>query len=172
MRNTVVTEDRPATFVETHSRPAVLLRRYPDWHARLERFLSAQKGRKFQYGAFDCCLFVCGALEAMTGVNPAEGFIGRYSTRRQARALLRLTGGIPAIAEEYGLVEIPVRKAKRGDVLQMGGQTLGLMSLNGRDALVLATRGLMGVPGKWAARAWTLHAAETPVRLQNQKSFA
>lgn len=171
MLNTIVSDDRPATLVRKHSGPAVLLRRYPDWHARLERFLFEQKDRKFQYGAFDCCLFVCGALEAMTGVNPAERFLGHYSTRREARALLNLAGGIPAIAEEHGLVEISVRRAKRGDVLLMKRRTLGLMALNGREALVPYDKGLLIVPALGALRSWTLHAAETPVRLQKQDTL-
>lgn len=123
---------------------------------RLERFVYAQQGREFRYGIFDCCLFVCGAIEAMTGVNPAREFLGAYSTRREARKLLAAAGGISAIAKRHGMTELPVSKARRGDVLAMKNMQLALVALNGKDALVVVESGLIAVPARIAIGAWAV----------------
>ena len=45
--------------------------RKPDWQALLDAFLAEHQFDSFQYGRWDCCLFVCDAIQAMTGVDPA-----------------------------------------------------------------------------------------------------
>jgi hypothetical protein len=70
--------------------------------------------------------------------------------------LLKKRGGFGAIAAILGMPEIPVIQARRGDVLQMKQQpgALGLMSLDGRAALVLGDKGIMAIRPVIALRAW------------------
>lgn len=129
--------------------------RLPNWPGRLERFVSDAADRRFRYGAFDCCLFVCEAIEAMTGTDPAREFRGRYSSRGAGRRLLLAAGGIPAIAAAHGMSEIPIGQARRGDVLMFKPMCIGLMALSGVDALVIGPDGaLMRINAKLAKRAW------------------
>jgi hypothetical protein len=129
--------------------------RFPDWHYRLESYIHAQSGRAFQYGSHDCCLWVCNAVREMTGIDMAEKFRGRYSTRREARRLLQAAGWFSTIAEDYGLTPIAPALASRGDVIQVSMSVLGLKALNTRDVLVLSDAGLIFAPRKIVPlRAW------------------
>ena len=64
--------------------------RLPDWRDRLQRYLDAQRGRRFAYGWADCALFAAGAVRAMTGQDVARPWRGRYATLRDG---VRLLGG-------------------------------------------------------------------------------
>ena len=59
--------------------------RKPDWQALLDAFLAEHQFDTFQYGRWDCCLFVCDAVLVMTGVDPAAAYRGTYSSRAQSR---------------------------------------------------------------------------------------
>ena len=59
--------------------------RKPDWQALLDAFLAEHQFDSFQYGRWDCCLFVCDAILAMTGVDPAAAYRGTYSSRAESR---------------------------------------------------------------------------------------
>jgi hypothetical protein len=140
--------------------------RYSDWAARLEVFLFASTGRKFQYGSFDCCLFVCDAVRAMTGRDLAHPFRGRYDSAKSASAMIRSAGltsvaGLVAfVASQHGMEEIPVSRAARGDVvlLKRGlrGSSLGLLALDGAHILVPVASGVMKVPRMAGTRAWAV----------------
>lgn len=139
--------------------------RYSDWASRLEAFLLAQAGRKFQYGCFDCCLFVCDAVQAMTGTDPAHG-LRRYNSAKTAAAMIRsygqssVGGFVASVAARLGMREIAMPYAKRGDVvlLKRGarGSSLGLLALDGAHAIVPGAVGLVGVPRLTAMRAWAV----------------
>ncbi|HXJ41389.1 MAG TPA: hypothetical protein VNH18_19060 [Bryobacteraceae bacterium] len=141
-----------------------MLTRYPDWQSRLERFISAHRADTFAYGRWDCCLFVCSAIEAMTGTDIAARFRGKYTSRRGAMAAVREVTGrasVRSVAEDaamqFEMPTIPVRQAKRGDMALIqrgGGPSLGLVSLNGRDVLVVGEGGLVAVPISLALGAW------------------
>ena len=132
------------------------MQRFPDWSTRLDHYLATLRGQRFRYGIFDCCLFVCGAIEATTGTDPARSFRGLYHSRSDGRKLLRGAGGIAAIAAAHGMVEVSVNHAKRGDVVMLTGSSLGLVALNGRDVLVIGEEGLKAVPRGLAMRAWSV----------------
>ena len=130
------------------------MQRLPDWPIRLERFLRSSAERPFQYGVFDCALFACDAIGVMTGVDPARYLRGLYATRAEARKLLAYWGGFNAIAAANQMPEIAVTTARRGDVLLMRRSALGLMALNGRQAVVLTEKGLALAPIDSALKAW------------------
>jgi hypothetical protein len=135
-----------------------------DWQNVLDEFLHAHRDQPFEYGKWDCCLFVCDAIIEMTGVDLAASYRGKYSTR---------TGALHAIGEQIGtasiqavaanaaathhMAEVSVLHAHRGDmVLVARGRdySLGLVALNGREAIVTSKRGLWRLPLSRALRAW------------------
>ena len=139
------------------------LRRRPDWPTALQLFCTANSRRRFAWGEWDCCLFVADAIEAMTGVDIAAPFRGKYRTYREALKLIRMLCGdwplecvAAKIAAEHGMAEIPVAQAQRGDmVLVNNGRrpVMGIVALNGRELIVVSDR-LTRAPMSAARRAW------------------
>ncbi len=134
-----------------------MLIRYPDWAARLEVFLHANAARFFCYWQWDCCLFVCDAIQAMTGVDLAREYRGCYGSAEEARALAKSVRAVAEqVAARHGLFEVSPQHAGRGDVVLIRrprGHSLGLVVLNG-GVLVAGAKGLMFAPRILAARAW------------------
>lgn len=139
--------------------------RYPDWPSRLEAFFRANLDRRFKYGDWDCCLFVCDAIQAMTGVDPAERLRGRYRTRITAMEAIRAQYGqldvrevAEAIAEECGFEACPSPLSlRRGDAVlfeRSRDWSLGLMALDGKEVIVAGPRGLVMLPLKAACGGW------------------
>lgn len=131
------------------------MNRFPDWATRLEVYL--REPREFHYGAWDCCLFVCDAIRVMTGVDPALAFRGKYDSAKAARLLGSVKAVSEAVAARYGMPEVSIRHARRGDValIKRGRDySLGLIALDGRRVLVAGARGVLTVPRLLATRAW------------------
>lgn len=118
--------------------------RLPNWERKLAEWQKAATGRPFSWGDSDCCLAVCDALLAITGIDPAQSFRGNYKTKRGAYgALKRFAGGglvetVEKITGDLGWPEIPVLMARRGDV--------GLVDTDQGEALAIC------VGPKWAVQ--------------------
>ena len=140
------------------------MQRRSDWQGALDEFVLANQHRRFEYGKWDCCLFVCDAIIQMTGIDLATSYRGEYSTRKGALRAIREqlgTASIQAVVENaatvHHMLEVPVPLAHRGDmVLIARGReySLGLVALNGRDVIVTSRRGLWRLPLSCAVRAW------------------
>ena len=128
--------------------------RFPDWQSRFDAFLRESRDKQFAWGSWDCCLWVGGALQSMTGVDLAAPFRGRYSSRVEGRKLLHEAGGVEAIFFSAGMPEIPVTHARRGDVVMFRKTLIGIVALNGMDALVIGEKGLTTTPKDTAIKAW------------------
>lgn len=139
--------------------------RVADWQTRLERFLAGHREHEFRYGSWDCALFVCDAIKLMTGVDPAAGFRGNYSSRTEALVAIRAYSGkrsllalTERITSEMKMREVPALLAGRGDVVLIrrakADVSLGLIALNGRSILTVSRGGLCAVPLSLALRAW------------------
>jgi hypothetical protein len=142
--------------------------RSDDWHTRLGDHIRAASGRSFVWGLFDCCTFACDGILAMTGIDPMAALRGKYSTAiGAARALKGFAGGGLDEAAEHiaGLLhapEIPVLRATRGDCVVADVTTpeglrapaLGLVAMNGRQALFAGPVGLTVIPLRDCRRAW------------------
>jgi hypothetical protein len=144
-----------------------MLTRKPDWPHRLHRFLLAQQDRRFAYGSWDCCLWVCEAVKEMTGVDPAAPFRSKYSTRTQAYQLMREYGGrasveaiVSRVLDDIGMPEVSVLRAHRGDMALIprgaNDHSLALVALNGRELLTCTARGFASIPLTRAVRAWSV----------------
>jgi uncharacterized protein DUF6950 len=127
-----------------------------DWHARLVAYLDLCRGRSFAYGQHDCALFAAGAIEAMTGEDPAREWRGRYTTLRGGLRVIRKSGyhdHIEAVAALF--VEIPVDQALPGDLAVVGsehGPALGVVQ--GAMIFVLGDAGLGMVARTMSTRAF------------------
>jgi hypothetical protein len=140
------------------------MQRRPDWECVLDEFLRAHENHRFEYGKWDCCLFVCDAIVAMTRVDLAASFRGKYSTRAEAMNTISKQLGSTSIqtvveyaAAKNHMPEVAVPHAHRGDmvlVAQGRDYSLGLIALNGREVVVISKRGLWRLPLSRAVRAW------------------
>lgn len=130
----------------------MLIERNADWDAALYAYLTASEGLAYAYGKADCALFAAGAVEAMTGVDPAKPFRGRYSTARgSARALRRYGAGDLGNTLDGLFPAIPASMARRGD-LAWHDNAVGVVI--GSDALFMADTGQVRVPRAEWAKAW------------------
>ena len=130
--------------------------RLTDWRARLEAYVSDCRGRPFEYGTHDCVLFAAGAVEALTGDDPAAEFRGRYRTRAGALRALR-RAGYADVAEAVAarFEEIPVSRALPGDIAVIEadeGPALGVVQ--GEMIYVLREDGLGLLPRGAASRGY------------------
>ena len=67
-------------------------RKTEGWQIRLAAYLNDCSRRQLAYGQHDCALFAAGAVQAMTGIDLADGWRGRYSTLRGGLRVLRAQG--------------------------------------------------------------------------------
>lgn len=140
--------------------------RHEHWDTRhLHPFLIEAEKRPFQWGVSDCCLIAADAIEAMTGVDIAEDFRGKYTTELGAFKLIReITGGTTVAdaaaycAQTHDLVEWPSPLyARRGDLVVIeddGNLIAGFVHLNGRHAISIGQDGLKRLPLSAVKRAW------------------
>jgi hypothetical protein len=132
------------------------LARLPDWKPRLTAWLVQAARRPFAEGEHDCALFFAGAVEAMTGTDPAAAWRGRYPSTAAGLRLLRRAGFADHLALAAAcLPEVPAAYARTGDgavVETQDGPALGLVQ--GEMIFVLGPTGLRLVPRSLASRAF------------------
>jgi hypothetical protein len=138
--------------------------RLGDWQARLSDYIVSNATTKFKYGVLDCGLFVAGAIEAMTGIDPAEGLRGKYKNRKEAFDAIESMCGTPtteAIAEhlagQYNVQEVSVLFAQAGDavVLRRGRRSsLGIVAMHGTEILTPFKDGILRLPLELATKAY------------------
>lgn len=87
--------------------------RVENWRSKLLAYIDQHERKPFAYGSNDCLLMVAGAIEAVTGVDHAEPFRGRYTTLKEGRALI----GKPLLAfVKSKLTEVHISQAYDGDL--------------------------------------------------------
>ncbi|MEO1986257.1 MAG: hypothetical protein ABGX47_06310 [Martelella sp.] len=94
------------------------LTRRPDWRPRLFAFISGLKTMDFKWGSDDCfAALAAGAVETMTGIDPAAPLRGRYHDEASAGALLADLGhdGLAGLMRSM-MPEAPVAMARVGDI--------------------------------------------------------
>ncbi|WP_416368579.1 DUF6950 family protein [Tritonibacter mobilis] len=127
--------------------PKITRRR--DWRSQLCAYLDAVSRSEFRPGSHDCALFAAGAVKAMTDVDLAVGYVGKYRTISDGMALLRDEGIVDLsalVARHFS--EIPPLKAGVGDLALVrgdaGADALGVVQ--GPSIFVLQQKGLGRVP--------------------------
>jgi hypothetical protein len=143
-----------------------MLVRKEHWATRaFNDFLMARAREPFAWGSNDCALMAADGIEAMTGVDIAADFRGRYSTEAEAFALIRaVTGGETVedaaayCAAQFDLPEwVYPWGASRGDLVilpDQGRLISGLVHLNGRDVVAVGEEGLKRLSFTSIVRAW------------------
>lgn len=130
--------------------------RLPDWRPRLLAYVSEAARTPFEEGKHDCALFFAGAVEAMTGVDYAAPFRGRYTTTRGGLRVLRRDGFADHIAlAAHHLPDKPPAFLAVGDgavVETDDGPALGVVQ--GAQIYILMPQGLGLVPLTAAARGF------------------
>lgn len=139
------------------------MRRLPDWEERLTAVLSHSFERKFQYGDFDCCLFACECIEAVTGEDLSLGLRGTYGDSIGAALAMRRAfgGGVPEIASGVAMrsdvPEIVPIFASMGDiVLAYGNEGPALGVCLGELVAIPDAVGLAMVGMTECIRAWRI----------------
>lgn len=143
------------------------LTRLPYWDTRfLHSYLIAHANDPFRWGSNDCCMFAANAIQSFTNVDIASDFRGRYTTQLGALRLIQSvtsTGTTPVDAVAYcanrnGMVPYAYPlQAQRGDlvVLTNGADVIGgIVDINGRHVISVATTGLVRLPITKIVRAW------------------
>jgi len=138
------------------------------WQTRANHeFLLTHAQTPFVWGSNDCCLFAANAILAITGVDIADDFRGKYTDEASAFALIKtITGGTTVAdaavhcATKHGLIERPLPLfAQRGDlVVVANGDTLicGVVHLNGRHIVTVTERGIVRLPISKITRSWSV----------------
>ncbi len=138
-------------------------RRREDWPERLAAVIAAARGRPFAWGRHDCCLFAAECVAAITGVDPAAGWRGRYASENEALALVRTEGhegvreAVAAVADQQGWPAIAVAAARRGDVAWLARRHRAVVAVVvGARLLAVGTGGLVWFSRAAALGAWRI----------------
>lgn len=124
------------------------------WHLQLDAFMALRGRTPFNWGEHDCCLFAADAVQAMTGVDHATDWRGKYHTEAQAAVVLEQLGGLEKCGAMAG-PEIPPLTVRAGDVgLVSDGQRELLGVCVGANWMVPAKYGLAALPLTAARKAW------------------
>ena len=115
--------------------------RLVDWDTRFTTYLGDARARAREGQEDYCALFASGAVEAVTGENPADRFRGHY--REVADNLEAVVAGLFA--------EIAPGVAGRGDLAWHEG-SVGVVI--GADALFVGDNELVRVPRHQWEKAW------------------
>ncbi len=137
--------------------------RKKNWVQCLERQIYESASKEFRWSEHDCTMFACNCILAITGIDPAANFRGKYHNKKETAVILQNYAGdglleaADKMCAESDFAKIPPLKAQRGDViyltLEVGG-TLGIVSLNGKEILIAAKKGLTTRPLEMAEYAW------------------
>lgn len=126
--------------------------RLHDWEERLSDYIASKRDEPFAYGQNDCCYFVFGAVEAMTGKDRMSEFRGKYKTLGGSLKALRTIGA--GNLEKTMDTKFKVRPrymAQRGDIAFYDG-SIGIVA--GDFAWFVAEDGLERVPRILWEKAW------------------
>lgn len=148
---------------------------HPHWQELLHNYFLRRKNEAFQWGTMDCCLFACDAIRELTDVDLAADFRGKYDSLLSAvREMKFFTAKgaedseqemelVEAVAVKvtvkFGLEEVPVLMAQRGDVLLLDsplGKGLGILGLRGTHVHCAGPDGVINVPLQKCHRAWRI----------------
>lgn len=133
------------------------MKRLSDWRARLDRYLDDVDTEHFQWGVFDCGIFVAGCIKAMTDVDLAAGIAGSYSDFAGSIRVLRKRGYQDHVAYFAAhLREIHPSEATHGDIAVVpavqGQYSLALV--NNQSLICLSESGRRPLSRSAALRAF------------------
>lgn len=112
--------------------PDQTFRKRPTWDADLRAYLNACRRMHFEWGTWDCALCAAGAVEAMTGTDPAANLRGRYTDAATGKQLINQLGYLDHIDMAAALFDTVKNKALAawGDIAAVptnAGLALGIV---------------------------------------------
>ena len=123
------------------------MQRYADWQARLHVYLASVARAPLAYGQHDCALFAADAICAMTGLDLAARYRGRYDSLAGGLQLLVGDGFADHVAlARAQLAQGAIAMAMPGDVAVFEtdqGSALGVVQ--GASVYVLHPGGMLGL---------------------------
>lgn len=133
--------------------------RHKDWPEKLVAYLHHNLDTPFEWGTFDCCLFAADAVHAMTGIDFAAAFRGKYHTEKGAvRALIKYGNG--DIKHTLNAIFGPLKprlNAGRGDLVLVGTDTGDALGVVASGKIWVATLdGLATMPLSHAQGCWSV----------------
>ncbi|MBX3480079.1 MAG: hypothetical protein KF842_06740 [Caulobacter sp.] len=128
--------------------------------ALLEAWVAGAELRTWAHGEWDCLMAPCDWARALTGVDPAQPWRGRYDSAAGANAILTAAGGMARLVDRRlrALGWIRVREPRSGDfgvvtLADSGATRFGAVRYGGR--WVIATADGMLTCMARARAAWT-----------------
>ena len=115
----------------------------------LPEYIASNRRRPFEWGSFDCVLFVAGWVRLRTGVDQLAG-LPAWTSEREARRVIASIGGLSA-ALDSRLVRIKPGMAIDGDI-GIVENTLGVFT--GRHIVAAGQSGLIFIDRMRAECAW------------------
>jgi len=131
---------------------------------KLAQFLKRYEQKPFVWGKHDCVIFAADAVKAMTGHDLAKSYRGLYTNQFEAYEIIVRADGLEKITDKecktYGFSkrDHPM-KAQRGDLVMLFtklGDTMGIVSENGKDIYVADQIGYRKLPFKDIKAAWQI----------------
>ena len=96
------------------------------------REIEAARTRPFSYGDHDCCLFAANVVEAMTGVDPATEWRGRYCSKRGAYQFIQELGGLGKLVSSVFGEPVCRNQVHKGDLALME-----IVGVDGKEEVAL-----------------------------------
>jgi hypothetical protein len=143
------------------------LKRQKFWETRgFHKFLLSRAQAPFAWGTNDCALFAADGIQAITGVDIASDFRGKYTDEASAFALIKTVCSGATVADaavycagkhNFAEWKYPLM-ARRGDLVVFtaptGALVAGLVHLSGRHIVAVGEGGLYRFPISKVLRAW------------------
>lgn len=124
-----------------------------DWPEKLAEYVASRAATPFAWGTHDCCQFAAGAVQAITGVNPAAAWT--YDSEFGALRLIADAGSLETLITQAMGAPVHPSRAGRGDVVLADldrGPTVGVCV--GRECAFPADTGLTFRPRDVVITAW------------------
>ena len=132
--------------------------RVADWKARLSAYVATCARTPYALGSHDCALFAAGAVDAVTGTDPAAKWRGAYRSKEGGLRALKRAGYSDHIeATAAVLPEIHPAFAAEGDIAYVSDAATGQTALGvvqGELVYVLREDGLGLLPRAAMTRAF------------------
>ncbi len=133
----------------------------------LAEFLKPYRSQEFETGVNDCALFISDWAKALTGLDLAVRFRGKYNSDLGSARLIKKLGyaGLEdLVCSEFDRIGKRRQKpmlAQRGDIVWVNGAKERLCGIVGATGiLVLGIDGLITLPISKAAIAWEVDMVE------------
>lgn len=99
----------------------------------LTRFLNRAAGTPFEWGRFDCLLWLADLIVEQRGIDPAAELRGTYATLLSAAKIVKQAGGMMALvdARVRGFNIAKTKTPQRGDIVVVPVAGLGVQPFDG-----------------------------------------